>query len=153
LKGAVDVDAQVARGDALWDAADAEVGISKRQVQQRAGYWYRLALPKLMGLAKAKVESRLGEISLVGAGRLKPPGPLGRWLKVDSGTKVVFSAGGKSKLTKKSGAISNGSWKMEGDDVVYFESKFSARLRFVNSNLLVGIDTMGSKWNLRRLSE
>jgi hypothetical protein len=54
---------QVALADGWWEAAQKETGIVKNQLMIHAGGWYRLALPELSGLAKAKVDKRLSEIS------------------------------------------------------------------------------------------
>ncbi|MCE9590209.1 MAG: hypothetical protein K8S99_06765 [Planctomycetes bacterium] len=55
---------QVAVGDAWWDliAKEPAAGGGKRQMQARAGEWYRKADPKLSGISKAKVDQRLAEI-------------------------------------------------------------------------------------------
>ena len=45
-------------GDGWWDLAEKQSGTAKRQLQARAVYWYRQALPGLTGLAKDKVEKR-----------------------------------------------------------------------------------------------
>lgn len=51
--------AQVAMGDEWWDSGDGALG--KDENRKRAGYWYRMALPKLAGFTKTKVERRLAE--------------------------------------------------------------------------------------------
>jgi formylglycine-generating enzyme required for sulfatase activity len=54
---------RVARGDAWWDLAEKADGKTKAGMRQRAGRWYQEALPELpAGLAKAKVEKRLGQL-------------------------------------------------------------------------------------------
>jgi len=53
---------QVAFGDAWWNLAEKEKGITKTRLQERAAFWYQKALPGLSGLAKDKVEKRLGQV-------------------------------------------------------------------------------------------
>lgn len=53
LKRPTDPEAQVALGDAWWDLDEG---------RERGAFWYRKALPKLTGLAKARVEKRLQEL-------------------------------------------------------------------------------------------
>jgi hypothetical protein len=50
-------------GDDWWDLAEQENGAIKSRTQGRAIYWYREALPKLSGLAKARVEKRLSSLT------------------------------------------------------------------------------------------
>jgi hypothetical protein len=55
-------------GDAWWDLAEKEEGTIKRGTKARAAYWYRQALSNaagsgLTGLAKARVEKRLGSLA------------------------------------------------------------------------------------------
>jgi hypothetical protein len=52
-------DAQVEVGDGWWGLAEAETGLAKKRLRERAFYWYKRAEPRLTGLAKAKVEQRL----------------------------------------------------------------------------------------------
>ena len=61
LEGATSAEAQVAMGDAWWDLAEKEDPSLKEQLQGRAAYWYRKALPELSGLTKDKVEKRAKE--------------------------------------------------------------------------------------------
>ncbi|NQT37670.1 MAG: hypothetical protein HQ581_09290 [Planctomycetes bacterium] len=57
---------QVALGDTWWDLAQAAEEAERESLTQRAGVWYRTALPKLTpGLAKARTEKRVAEISEV----------------------------------------------------------------------------------------
>ena len=58
LKGVSGADAQAALGDGWWDLAENE-----EAAKQRADYWYRRALPGLTGLAREKVERRIGEVA------------------------------------------------------------------------------------------
>jgi tetratricopeptide (TPR) repeat protein len=53
----------VALGDRWWDAAGSgRVADMQRFVQARAAYWYRLALPDLLGLTMIRIQQRLDEI-------------------------------------------------------------------------------------------
>lgn len=77
---ALDAEQRIARGDAWWALAEREKssGRAKAAMRLRAGHWYREALPALSGLAKAKAESRLAELSQPSApaetsDRLRPP--------------------------------------------------------------------------------
>lgn len=54
---------QVTLGDGWWALAEKETGPVRSQIQQRAMYWYQQALPTLSGLAKAKLEKRIAEVS------------------------------------------------------------------------------------------
>ena len=54
-------------GDGWWDLVPTSEESMLKQLQARAGYWYRKALPGLLpGLVKDKVEKRLGEIADLG---------------------------------------------------------------------------------------
>ena len=74
--------AQLALGDAWWDAAEALKGKEKDELCAAAGYWYSLAVESLSGLVKMRVEKRLSEIGIVtgnkigasSAGGRKPAG-------------------------------------------------------------------------------
>ena len=52
-------------GDGWWGLAEKQDARAKKQIQARAGYWYRQALPQLQGLTKDKVEKRLKEVPLL----------------------------------------------------------------------------------------
>jgi len=60
-------EAQASVGDAWWDYAEKADANAKIAVQQRAKYWYELAVPGLSGLAKGKLEKRLRQIVDVSA--------------------------------------------------------------------------------------
>lgn len=62
LKGVPDAAGQVALGDGWWDLVGASEGVAQKQLQGRAAFWYRKALPGLTGLVKDKVERRLPEV-------------------------------------------------------------------------------------------
>jgi len=62
LKGITDVEGQVALGDGWWELAETKDGLTKERARERAAVWYRLACPKLSGLAKSKVETRLQQL-------------------------------------------------------------------------------------------
>jgi len=62
LEGVSGADEQVALGDGWWDAASASEGMAKEQLQGRAAFGYRKALPELTGLVKDRVEKRLEEV-------------------------------------------------------------------------------------------
>lgn len=63
LKGVPDAEGQVALGDGWWDLASASEGVAQKQLQGRAAYWYRKALPAVTGLVKDKVAGRVAETS------------------------------------------------------------------------------------------
>ena len=65
LAGAASSTEQMKLGDGWWDLAEKQTGAAKKQMQGRAGQWYRQALPGLSGLMKDKVEKRVVEASLV----------------------------------------------------------------------------------------
>ncbi len=50
---------QAELGDRWWELSEGEEGMEREQVRARAVFWYQKALPKLEGLAKAKVIRRL----------------------------------------------------------------------------------------------
>ena len=54
--------AKVKVGDGWWALAEGQTGAAKKNLQQRAGYWYEQALPELSGLTKTKIEKRLAEV-------------------------------------------------------------------------------------------
>lgn len=49
---------QVQTGDAWWDLAEKETGISRSNLRSRAAHWYERAIPTLSGIQKAKAEKR-----------------------------------------------------------------------------------------------
>ncbi|MBC7854349.1 MAG: LamG domain-containing protein [Pirellulaceae bacterium] len=53
-------EAQMELADAWWSVA-AEIKEEKHAARLRAAYWYRIALPRLSGLSKAKAEKRIPE--------------------------------------------------------------------------------------------
>jgi len=64
LRGATLGDEQVAVGDAWWHLAESKHGREQDMLRTRAGFWYQQAQPNLpAGLAKVKVEHRLGMLS------------------------------------------------------------------------------------------
>jgi hypothetical protein len=72
VQGVSDADAQVAVGDGWWALAATSEERVQKQAQGRAAYWYRKALPGLVGLARDKVESRLREREETGGAALSP---------------------------------------------------------------------------------
>ena len=62
LEGVTDVAGQVAIGDGWWAVSETTDGLAAERARERAVSWYRLASPKLTGLAKSKVEKRISEI-------------------------------------------------------------------------------------------
>ncbi len=62
VKGVASSEEQAHLGDAWWTAAEAQNGVDKKSMQERAAYWYQSALPALSGLPKDKVASRLRKI-------------------------------------------------------------------------------------------
>lgn len=93
-----EADKQVELGDGWWALAEKVVGAAKGRIKGRAAYWYEKAVPTLTGLAKAKVEKRLGEIG--------PSVP----------TKTVMTP---AEFLKAFDTAATGStWKVEGDHVV-----------------------------------
>ena len=53
---------QVKLADGWWAAAEKEEGAAKKSLQNRAGHWYKKALPGLSGLVRGKAEKRLAEL-------------------------------------------------------------------------------------------
>jgi len=47
---------QVRRGDGWWALAETQQGTARRQIRERAVYWYQQALPGLSGLTCTRVE-------------------------------------------------------------------------------------------------
>jgi hypothetical protein len=64
---------RTAIGDAWWDLAEKHQGLAAEQLQARAVYWYRQALPELTGLMKAKVDKRLGQYEAIEARATEKP--------------------------------------------------------------------------------
>jgi len=73
LEGVTDVAGQVALGDGWWVLSETKDGLVKERLRERAVVWYRLASPKLAGLAKSKVEKRISEIPKERLERLPAP--------------------------------------------------------------------------------
>lgn len=55
--------AQMTIGDGWWNVSESQEGVAKRHLRVRATDWYRQAIPKASGLAKAKAEKRLADVS------------------------------------------------------------------------------------------
>ncbi len=49
--------------DGWWDRAETEESLAKPEIQSRAVFWYKQALPKLKGLDKVRIEKRLEELT------------------------------------------------------------------------------------------
>lgn len=62
LGGISGASGQMALGDGWWDLAQAAEGMAKTQLQRRAGYWYRRAMPGLDGLVQDRVAKRLDQV-------------------------------------------------------------------------------------------
>jgi hypothetical protein len=60
-----DPSAQARLGDDCTRLAEAEKGQSKRNLQRRAMHWYHLALPKLQGLTRVRVENEIRALAKV----------------------------------------------------------------------------------------
>lgn len=52
-------DKQLDLADEWWDASERMTGLAQKHVRLRAATWYRLAIPSLSGLAKARAEKRM----------------------------------------------------------------------------------------------
>jgi hypothetical protein len=67
-------------GDGWWDLAAKTPALGKTQLQRRACYWYRQALPGLAGLTQDKVAERLREVQgqAPGAGSAEAPAEVHR---------------------------------------------------------------------------
>ncbi|GEM_PF-7064819 len=63
LAGVKDPEAQVKLADAWWDAAEKMGNSAKASAQGRAAKWYNAALPRLSGLARARVEKHLAQLA------------------------------------------------------------------------------------------
>lgn len=68
-----DASNQLSLGDGWWKVADAENGPWKPVLLERAGFWYRQAVPSLEGIDKARVEKRLAQLA---PPRPTSPGPV-----------------------------------------------------------------------------
>ena len=62
VAGATSAGEQIKLGDGWWDVAAKLTGATRNSVQRHAATWYRMALPSLSGLTKAKVEQRLAAV-------------------------------------------------------------------------------------------
>jgi hypothetical protein len=60
-----DPEAQTQLADQWWAQAENANGSAKSSMLDRAGFWYRRALPALSGLAQTKVQQRIEELSAV----------------------------------------------------------------------------------------
>ena len=59
LANTEELDERVALGDAWWDLFEKERRAERLGFQQRAVYWYRLALPQSAGLKETRIKNRL----------------------------------------------------------------------------------------------
>ncbi len=78
LENPTDAAACMAVADGWWDIADTQNEAAKGHVQVRASEWYSKAIPGSTGLAKAKAEKRLGDVSAeqIKGGKAGPVLPL-----------------------------------------------------------------------------
>ncbi len=80
--------AQVAAGDAWWDAAQSAKAQQRTELLAGAHYWYSLANPALSGLAKARIEKRITEATIA-----LPPNKIpATLLPAAAGTSVASTA-------------------------------------------------------------
>ena len=86
---------RVQLGDAWWDLFEKEKRAEKWQFQQRALYWYELALPELSGLSKATIEKKYEE-ALAASAEASGPHILG---VVQKGN--VALAGNEAKISAR----------------------------------------------------
>ncbi len=97
LQPAGDPAAQVAVGDTWWHLASDEKGIGKIFLFERAGHWYQLAVPQLVGLTQTRIDKRLQEITSHGheepLGRRPPPVPASKIID------IPLAAGGSNADT------------------------------------------------------
>jgi hypothetical protein len=70
LAGPADHLEQARLADSWWELSEKEDGVLKTRMQQRAGFWYAQAVPKLSGLAKVRAIKRMEMIT----GALPSPG-------------------------------------------------------------------------------
>ena len=81
IQRAVSSNEQAKLGDGWWSLAEKQKGTAKKQAQERAGYWYRKALPSLSGLMKDKVEKRVAAVEVVSAAGTPGKETSGKWLE------------------------------------------------------------------------
>lgn len=62
LSALEDAGKQLELANQLWDLAQGEAGLKRSNLQQRAGIWYRKAVPALTGINRSTAEARLGSI-------------------------------------------------------------------------------------------
>ncbi|NQT11680.1 MAG: WD40 repeat domain-containing protein [Planctomycetes bacterium] len=85
LEEVASTDAQISLGDGWWDLAETQEGRPRDCFLLRAGHWYEQAQAEATsGLAKVRLEKRLGQIA-----KIRPPG--------------THVAGGAPRPTKRSG--------------------------------------------------
>ncbi len=80
IDGAASSTEQARLGDGWWSMAEDKEKTLKKQMQARAGYWYRKALPGLTGLMKAKVEKRLAVVDSMTQVPQSNPFPRLQWV-------------------------------------------------------------------------
>ncbi len=66
LQQPADSAAKVSVADAWWALSEAANGATKKAFSEHAAEWYALALPELTGLAKIRIEKRLGSVRASG---------------------------------------------------------------------------------------
>ena len=121
--GAASSDEQAKLGDEWWNLAETQEGRAKRQIQGRAAYWYRQALPGLSGLVKDKAEKRLAGIATTKKERVdrsgiskrpvarpgnKADAIVGKWIWGPSGPTALFREDGTAMGGKRT---TTGKWK------------------------------------------
>jgi hypothetical protein len=98
---------QAELGDGWWDLAQKEKPPAQTHLQERAAYWYELALPDLTGLARVRIQKRLDGLEArdqpsAAAGPIGnvPVGEIRRFVGHTGGSqRAVFSRDGRRILS------------------------------------------------------
>ena len=128
MQGPADAAEQVKLGDAWWNVAEKETVAAKKNLQARAGYWYKKALPELSGLVKDKVEKRLAEVAKLetetentaGGDKLGPPPRLAK------GNTIGFTKPGKDGWLVVFRSSDPSIWNTDTQEKERFALKLSA---------------------------
>ncbi|GIW79284.1 MAG: hypothetical protein KatS3mg105_1091 [Gemmatales bacterium] len=146
-------DERVALGDGWWELSEKKSGIARLNIQERAVFWYKRALPELAGLTKARIERNLATqlATAIKAGRRRIHPTLGYELKQHPRGAIQFNGHWYSFVPiKASWQEANLFCQRQGGYLVSIESaaenQFIEKLKKDNSIWLGGYRDATGEW-------
>lgn len=146
-----DANQRVKLADGWWEfAQQAEKKPVSRWACLRAGYWYGLALPQLVGMNKARAQKRLTDAEMVAtaAGMIRWDEALDRlivgtwkitWKDVRTGETTVEYLTFRSEQTVLRSSTLLGNWGVEAKEVVVRHGSYTDHFRAVDRNQIMAV--------------